>query len=99
MSPVVLGVLADIVKCCDQAGVPLTLCGEMAGNPLEAMALIGIGFTSISMAPASLGPVKAMLLKLDQQKLARFIEPLLATPMHSLRPQLHAYARGNKIPI
>ena len=45
--------------------VPLNLCGEMAGKPLEAMALIGLGFRSISMAPASVGPVKAMVLSLD----------------------------------
>ena len=48
-----------------QHGRPLSLCGEMAGRPLEAMALIGLGYRSISMAPASVGPVKSMILSLD----------------------------------
>ena len=99
LSPAILGPLAQVVRVCAAAKVPLSLCGEMAGNPLEAMALIGIGFDNISMAPSSVGPVKAMLLKLNQSHLAKFMTPLLATPVHSLRPQLHAYARGNKIPI
>ena len=58
--------------------VPLTLCGEMAGKPLEAMTLIGLGFRAISMAPASVGPVKAMVLSLDAGNLARRLEELLA---------------------
>ena len=43
------------------ADTPVTLCGEMAGKPISAMALIGLGYRSISMSPASIGPVKAML--------------------------------------
>ena len=42
----------------------MTLCGELAGKPISAMALIGLGYRSISMSPASIGPVKAMLLEL-----------------------------------
>ena len=49
--------------------MPLTLCGELAGSPLEAMALIGLGFRSLSMAPPAIGPVKAMILALDAGKI------------------------------
>ena len=56
---------ADREKRRDRHDVPLNLCGEMAGKPLDAMALIGLGFRSISMAPAAIGPVKAMVLSLD----------------------------------
>ena len=63
-----------IVEAAKKHDVPLTLCGEMAGKPLEAMALIGLGFRSISMAPASVGPVKAMILSLDAGDLARRLE-------------------------
>jgi phosphotransferase system enzyme I (PtsP) len=61
--------LRQIVEAASRAGTPLTLCGEIAGKPLSAMALLGIGFRSISMAPAAIGPVKSMLLSLDLGKL------------------------------
>ena len=77
----------------------MTLCGEMAGDPLEAMALIGTGYRSISMAPAAIGPVKAMVLSVDQAKLNKFINPLIDTPSPSIRTQLQGFARGNKIPV
>ena len=57
--------LATIVEAARRHDRPLSLCGEMAGRPLEAMALIGLGYRSISMAPASIGPVKSMVLSLD----------------------------------
>ena len=52
LSPAALSILRSIVLHSDAFGVPVSLCGEMAGSPLEAMALIGIGFRSISMRPA-----------------------------------------------
>ena len=61
-------------------GVHVNLCGEMAGRPLEAMALIGLGLKSISMAPAAIGPVKTMILSTDRAKLWAFMEPLLTRP-------------------
>jgi phosphotransferase system enzyme I (PtsP) len=71
----------------------------MAGRPLEAMALIGVGLQSISMAPAAVGPVKSMILALEQQKFRAFLEPLLSRPDRSLRPELERFARKNSIPI
>lgn len=99
LSPVFLRVLRQIVGRCEAHAVPLTLCGEMAGNPLEAMTLVGLGIRSISMAPASIGPVKEMILSLDREKLSAFLEPLVDTPVNSLRRHLKAYARGNKVAI
>jgi len=52
-----------------KANIPVTLCGELGGKPLEAMTLLGLGYRSLSMSPASVGPVKAMLLDLDVAKL------------------------------
>jgi len=68
------------------------LCGEMAGRPLEAMALIGLGFRSISMAPASVGPVKAMILSLDASNLGRHLDELLERNATSLREDLKRFA-------
>ena len=80
-------------------GVPVNLCGEMAGRPIEAMALIGVGLQSISMAPAAVGPVKSMILALDQRRFRDFLEPMLTRPDHSLRPAIERFARENGIPV
>ena len=81
----------------DAHGVHVNLCGEMAGRPLEAMALIGLGLTSISMAPAAIGPVKTMILTTDRAKLWAFMEPLLTQRDHSLRLALTSYAKSQGI--
>lgn len=99
LSPAFLRVLKNISDKCKALDVPLTLCGEMAGKPLEAMALIGIGFRAVSMAPASIGPVKEMILSLDRGRLTDFMSGLIGSPNATLRPQLRGFARGNKIII
>jgi phosphotransferase system enzyme I (PtsP) len=99
LSPTSLKVLRHMVERAKTHDTPLTLCGEMAGRPLEAMALVGLGFRSISMAPAAIGPVKSMILALDRARLWQCIEPLLDTGCHSLRPQLLAFAEENGIPV
>jgi phosphotransferase system enzyme I (PtsP) len=99
LSPTALKVLRHMVVRAEAHDTPITLCGEMAGQPLEAMALVGIGYRSISMAPAAIGPVKSMILALDRGKLWATIEPLLDESCHSLRPQLVDFARHNDIPV
>jgi phosphotransferase system, enzyme I, PtsP len=88
-----------MVERAEAYDTPITLCGEMAGRPLEAMALIGIGYRSISMAPAAIGPVKSMILALDRGKLWSVLEPLLNASCHSLRSELVEFAQEHKIPV
>ncbi|MGE0007348.1 MAG: phosphoenolpyruvate--protein phosphotransferase [Parvibaculaceae bacterium] len=97
LSPAFLRTIRTIIEAGAAHGVHVNLCGEMAGRPLEAMALIGLGLTSISMAPAAIGPVKTMILSTDRARLWAFMEPLLARPDHSLRPALAAYAKSQGI--
>ena len=66
---------------------------------LEAMGLIGVGLTSVSMVPSAIGPVKAMLRTLDRQKLWTFMEPLLRSPLHTLRPELLEFAQRNGVAL
>jgi len=91
------------LKLVVQAGlkhdVPVTLCGEMAGRTLEAMALIGLGFRTISMAPASIGPVKSMILSLDAIRLAGVLDELLQTKSGSIRSQLQEFARAEGVEL
>ena len=72
-----LRMLKQIVDKANEHGTDLTLCGEIAGRPLSAMALLGVGFRTISMAPAAFGPVKMMLLSLDVEKLQSVLLPAL----------------------
>ena len=97
LSPAALKVLRSVVRACDEAHVPVSLCGEAAGRPLEAMALIGLGLRSLSMSSASIGPVKAMLRRLDARLLACRMDGWLDRPDHSLRPELLAFAQANGV--
>jgi phosphotransferase system enzyme I (PtsP) len=99
LSAAPLRALAGIVQAAARHGRPLSLCGEMAGRPLEAMALIGLGFRSISMAPASIGPVKSMILSLDAGAVERRIEELLRTGEGSLRADLKRFAEDHGVEI
>jgi phosphotransferase system enzyme I (PtsP) len=99
LNPAGLKALKLIVDAAERHGVPLNLCGEMAGKPLEAMALIGLGFRSISMAPASVGPVKAMVLSLDAGNLARHLDELLQSKTTSLREELRRFAAEHGVQV
>ena len=88
-----------LLKAGKKYKVPITLCGEMAGRPLEAMALIGLGFRSVSMSPASIGPVKTMILSLDAAKTGRFIEERLKTGEGDLRAALTRFAEENEVEV
>jgi phosphotransferase system enzyme I (PtsP) len=97
LSPAALGAMRQIVEKAEQHGKPVTLCGELGGRPLEAMGLIGIGLTSISMVPSAVGAVKAMVRTLDRGRLWSFMEPLLRSPLHSIRPELLEFAQRNGV--
>jgi phosphotransferase system enzyme I (PtsP) len=77
------------------------MCGEIGGRALEAMALIALGFRSLSMSPTSLGPVKAMLLALDMSAARDVLLSELERRAggESLRPQLSAFAKSQGIPV
>jgi phosphotransferase system, enzyme I, PtsP len=94
-----LRALRSVVEAGQRHAVPITLCGEMAGKPIEAMALIGLGFRSISMAPASVGPVKAMILSLDAGELSQRLTALLEGHSPSLREELRSFAAEKGVQI
>ncbi|MDB5592540.1 MAG: phosphoenolpyruvate--protein phosphotransferase [Enterovirga sp.] len=86
-----------------KVGCPVTVCGELAGRPLEAMALIGLGYRRLSMSAAAIGPVKAMLLALEAYPLEALLAEALATggdpAGESLRPALARFAADHAIPV
>jgi phosphotransferase system, enzyme I, PtsP len=89
----------NVIAETSAAGVPLSMCGEMAGNPLEAMTLIALGFRTLSMAASAIGPVKAMIRSLDVARTAAYIEEIADRPDHSLRSKLEAYARDHAVAL
>ncbi|MBM3545064.1 MAG: phosphoenolpyruvate--protein phosphotransferase [Alphaproteobacteria bacterium] len=99
LNPAALKALRQVVEAAARHEVPLNLCGEMAGRPLEAMTLIGLGFRSISMAPASVGPVKAMILSLDAGALRERLDELLGSEKASLREDLRRFAAEKGVQI
>ena len=99
LSPAMLSVLADVAGHCREAGRPLSVCGEMAGLPLEAMALLGLGFERLSMAPSAIGPVKTMLRSLDIGRLRPFLADRLQLSQPSLRRELASYARDHDVAL
>jgi len=99
LSPAILRALKMIVDAAARHKRPLTLCGELAGKPLEAMALIGLGFRTISMAAAGLGPVKTMILTLNAAQLSERMGALLASEAASVRPALLAFAHDHDVDL
>ncbi|GIK15274.1 MAG: phosphoenolpyruvate-protein phosphotransferase [Planctomycetota bacterium] len=59
--PALLRTLSDVVSACTKAGRDCSLCGEMAGSPLYALFLLGIGLRSFSMAPANIPEIKKLI--------------------------------------
>ncbi|MGB3808528.1 MAG: phosphoenolpyruvate--protein phosphotransferase [Parvibaculum sp.] len=99
LSPAVLSFLRFIIVKCRAHNVPVTLCGEMSGKPLEAMALIGLGFRHISMSPAAIGPVKMMVRSLNAQTLEAYMEGLYGLADQSVRDQLRVFAEDHAVVI
>ena len=75
LSAPVLRALKDIADKCREHGKPVTLCGELASQPIGALALAAIGYRSLSLTPSAVGPIKAMLLDLDSRQGRRISLP------------------------
>ena len=92
LSASILRFLARIVEPTRAANVDLGVCGEMGGRPLEAMALIGLGIERLSITPAAVGPIKAMVRSLDTAAIRAHMATLLADPPRDMRGSLTAWA-------
>ncbi len=99
LSPAGLRALKTIADAALRHDTPLTLCGEMAGRPLDAMVLIGLGYRQLSMAPSSVGPVKTMILALDTGDITRTLNTLLAAGETSVREPLKRYAADHGLEV
>jgi phosphotransferase system enzyme I (PtsP) len=101
LSAPVLRVLKDIAEKAAKHGKPVALCGELASQPIGAMALAILGYRSLSLSPSAVGPVKAMLLDLDCKKGAEVLLPALEQPIGSLsiRHRLEDFAAAQGLQL
>jgi phosphotransferase system enzyme I (PtsP) len=100
ISAPVLRALKEIADKGREYGKPVTLCGEMASRPIGALALIALGYRSLSLTASAIGPVKAMILDLDTRKAARAIHPLLESRRDThCREKLEAFAEAEGLTL
>jgi phosphotransferase system enzyme I (PtsP) len=99
LSPAILRFLKRVLDAARAADVPVRICGEMAGRPLEAMALIGLGAENFSITPAGVGPVKAMVRSLDASAVRARLDQLLASPPRDMRRALKDWARRHSVTV
>ena len=99
LSPAILRFLARIARAGAEAKVPVGVCGEMGGRTLEAMALIGLGIERLSITPAAVGPVKAMIRSLDVAELRAAFGEILAHPPADMRSHLTQWARDHAVEL
>lgn len=99
LSIAIMRFLARIVRACSEHNVPVGVCGEMGGRTIDAMALLAVGIRRLSITPASIGPVKAMIRSLELAPLEREMQGLLTGGVRTVRPALLAWAAEHDIEV
>ena len=99
LSPPALRVMKAIYDACHESGTPVSVCGEMAGRPLEACALLALGYDRLSMPPSGIGPVKRMVLSCDREAARRGVLNLLKGSAGSVRNEIETLARKLSVSI
>lgn len=99
LSPAFLRLIGDIVRAGDERGKPVSLCGETAGDPFDAMALMALGLRTLSMAPPTIGPMRAMIRSLDLGQLRAHMAALGRQRGTDMRSSLRAFARDHGVAL
>ncbi|MEP3889748.1 MAG: phosphoenolpyruvate--protein phosphotransferase [Hellea sp.] len=101
LHPAAVSILKFIADGCKRAGVPASVCGAIAGRPLEAITLVAMGYNQLSMPVTGIGPVKSAILKLDAEKLRKKLEPHITinSRLSTLRDIVREFCLEEGIPI
>lgn len=95
-----LRMLREIIRTANAANVPISICGEMAAKPLEALAVLGLGIRSLSMAAPAVARIKAMVRTTNIAGITGFLSHILdIAPIQDYRAALRAYAKDHKIAL
>ncbi|MCR9074050.1 MAG: phosphoenolpyruvate--protein phosphotransferase [Alphaproteobacteria bacterium] len=91
LSVVFLEAMRRIAVAGRSAGIDVSVCGEMAGRPLEALTLAALGYRSLSMSAVSIGPVKEAVISTDINALSEFTLYSMKKSTSSIRNRLKNY--------
>ena len=89
-----LNLIKQIVIRCEETSTPLSFCGEDAGKPLEAVCLLAMGIRTLSMRPASIGAVKALIRDINIIELRKVIDQALVCGEQSIRPKVESWIKA-----
>jgi len=101
LHPAAMSIMKFVADGCARNGKEASVCGAIAGRPLEAITLVAMGYTSLSMPVTGIGPVKSAILKLDAAKLRAKLEPHIKidSRLSSLRSIVREFCMEEGIPI
>jgi len=99
LSPSIMRFMRRIAMGTVGSGVDLGICGEMGGRRLEALALLGVGYTRFSITPAAVGPIKELVRKIDLAEISDAMAGWLTTPETNLRESLSKWAEDRNIEV
>ena len=97
VSPAILRFLHRVVTTVAPVGTDITVCGEMGGRRLEALALLGLGITRLSITPAAVGPIKELVSKVDLGEIRGAMAGWLKAPPENMRAVLTEWAAARAI--
>ncbi|MGP1357113.1 putative PEP-binding protein, partial [Roseicyclus sp.] len=87
--------IEQIVTRCAETDTPVSFCGEDAGRPIEAMCFAAMGLRTLSMRPASIGPVKSLLRRVNLDDARAVIDHARRSGAQSVRPAVMEWLRRN----
>jgi phosphotransferase system enzyme I (PtsP) len=99
VSPPILRFIRRVVLAIAGQGIDVTVCGEMGGRRLEALALMGLGIERLSITPASVGPIKSLVRKLDLGEIRAAMNTWLGAPPPDMRKALEHWAGERGIDV
>ena len=99
LSPPALTMLRHLARAAEKANTPLAVCGNMASDPLAAMALIGLGLRALSVVPPAVKPIRELAAQLDAGEVSRLIDDLIESEEHSIRDQFRDFAESKGISV
>jgi len=94
-----LRLLRKMRERADEAELPITVCGEAAGRPLEALTLIALGYRRLSMQASRIAPIKLLVRSTDLSKLAPRVQGLLEAGDLSIRNAMLSIAEESGVKI
>jgi phosphotransferase system, enzyme I, PtsP len=101
LSQPMFDLLEQLLRSAGEAGVPVSLCGEAASRPLEALAFVGLGLVSLSMPASGILPVKALLAETDLAEFRPVLDSIRrgARGAASLREPIATWAKERGLPV